>query len=158
MTNRSRPWLVALGVLGLLLSACAGPSEPSRPATNGEFSRAMSVYRSPDCSCCHLWSQIAEQAGWTVVTADKLDMAAFKAETGVPVEAASCHTAIIDGYFVEGHVPLAAIEQLLAERPPIDGIALPGMPAGSPGMAGVADGPFEILAISEGGVTLFGEY
>ena len=118
----------------------------------------MSVYRSPDCSCCHLWSAIAEQAGWSVATADKLDMTAFKAEAGVPEDVASCHTAIIDGYFVEGHVPLAAIERLLAERPAIDGIALPGMPAGSPGMGGVAEGPFEILAISGGEVTVFGSY
>ena len=118
----------------------------------------MSVYRSPDCNCCHLWAAIAEQAGWTVVTADRPDMAAFKAETGVPEHVASCHTAIIDGYFVEGHVPLAAIERLLAERPAIDGIALPGMPAGSPGMGGVAEGPFEILAISGGEVTVFGSY
>lgn len=159
MTNRSRPWLAVLGVLGLLLSACAAPSGPSlQSATDGEFSRSMSVYRSPDCNCCHLWSAIAEQEGWTVVTADKLDMAAFKAETGVPEQVASCHTAIIDGYFVEGHVPLAAIERLLAERPAIDGIALPGMPAGSPGMGGVAEGPFEILAISGGEVTVFGSY
>lgn len=118
----------------------------------------MTVYRSPDCSCCHLWAEIAEQAGWTVVTADKLDMAAFKAEAGVPDRAVSCHTAMIGGYFVEGHVPLAAIERLLAERPAIDGIALPGMPAGSPGMAGVAEGPFEVLAISGDEVTLFGSY
>jgi hypothetical protein len=159
VTNRSRPWLGALGVLGLLLSACAAPSGSSAPAANSaESIRAMSVYRSPDCSCCHLWSEIAEQAGWTIVTADKLDMAAFKAETGVPGEAASCHTAIIDGYFVEGHVPLAAIDRLLAERPAIDGIALPGMPAGSPGMGGVAVGPFEILAISGGEITPFGSY
>ena len=158
LTKRSRPWLAAVGALSLLLSACAAPAELSPPATSSDVSRSMTVYRSPDCSCCHLWSEIAGQAGWTVVTVDKLDMAAFKAETGVPEQAASCHTAIVDGYFVEGHVPLAAIERLMADRPAIDGIALPDMPAGSPGMAGVAEGPFEVLAISGDEVAPFGSY
>lgn len=120
--------------------------------------RSMTVYRSPDCSCCHLWADIARAEGWTVATADVIDLASFKAEHGVPVEAASCHTAIVDGYIVEGHVPPAAIERLLAERPDIDGIALPGMPAGSPGMGGVATTPFEILAIDGGALSVFGSY
>lgn len=94
----------------------------------------MTIYRSPACSCCHLWADIARQRVWTVASADKLDMAAFKAESGVPMEYSSCHTTIVGGYFVEGHVPLEAVERLLAEKPDIDGIALPGMPAGSPGM------------------------
>ena len=91
-----------------------------------------------------------------MASADKLDMAAFKAEVGVPMEYASCHTTIVAGYFVEGHVPLAAIERLLAERPDIDGLALPGMPPGSPGMGGTQQGPFEVLAITDGVATLFG--
>ena len=86
----------------------------------------MTIYRSPACSCCHLWADIARQRVWTVASADKLDMAAFKAESGVPMEYSSCHTTIVGGYFVEGHVPLEAVERLLAEKPDIDGIALPG--------------------------------
>lgn len=100
----------------------------------------MTVYRSPDCSCRHLWADIARRVGWTVANADKLDMATFKAEVGVPMEAASCHTTLVGGYLVEGHVPLEAVERLLAERPAMDGIALPGMPPGSPGMAGTKGG------------------
>ena len=118
----------------------------------------MTVYRSPDCSCCHLWADIARDAGWTIATVDKVDMAAFKADAGVPGAAASCHTAMIDGYFIEGHVPMAAIDRLLAERPAIDGIALPGMPAGSPGMSGELAGPLDVLAVTDGELTLFGSY
>jgi hypothetical protein len=86
------------------------------------------------------------------------DLTAIKAEHGVPQAAWSCHTAIIDGYVVEGHVPIEAIDDLLAEHPPIDAIALPGMPAGSPGMPGVKAAPFEILAIEAGTTSTFGSY
>lgn len=144
----------------LVLSACAVGETPTGVSgvDGAAGAAAMTVYRSPDCSCCHLWADIARGEGWTVASADKLDMNAFKAEVGVPLEYASCHTTIVDGYFVEGHVPMAAVERLLAERPDIDGIALPGMPAGSPGMGGTAEGPLEVLAITDGIATPFGSY
>jgi hypothetical protein len=157
--RRSIPALV----LGLALVGCgsAAPTAAPDPVTSSaapQGARVMTVYRSPDCSCCHLWADIARAEGWTIATVDIGDMASFKAERGIPVEAASCHTAVIAGYVVEGHVPLAAVERLLAERPAIDGIALPGMPAGSPGMGGVAVGPFEILALDGGTVSVFGSF
>lgn len=148
-----------VAALILLLAACAAP-----PATDVEdpgaaaSARSMTVYRSPDCSCCHVWADIARREGWTVATVDVLDMTEFKARHGVPVDAQSCHTAVIDGYVVEGHVPLAAVDRLLADRPEIDGIALPGMPAGSPGMGGVAAAPFEVLALDGGETSAFGSY
>jgi hypothetical protein len=145
----------------LVLTACATAMEvaPAGSSDRGsDDAVSMTVYRSPDCSCCHLWTDIARRGGWSVASADKLDMTAFKAEVGVPMEYASCHTTIVAGYFVEGHVPLEAIERLLAERPDIDGIALPGMPAGSPGMGGAQHGPFEVLAITDGDATVFGSY
>ena len=153
--------LAVIGGLTLsLLASCAAPSPSTAPraASVVASSLSMTIYRSPDCSCCHVWADVARRAGWTVASADKLDMAAFKAEVGVPLDVQSCHTALIGGYFVEGHVPMAAIERLLAERPDIDGIALPGMPAGSPGMGGTQDAPFEILAVTDGVVTPFGSY
>lgn len=85
-------------------------------------------------------------------------MIAFKSEVGVPMAYSSCHTTIAGGYFIEGHVPLEAIDRLLAERPDIDGIALPGMPPGSPGMGGIAVGQFEVLAITDGVAAPFGSY
>lgn len=154
-------YLVAAVAAAIVLTACAAPLSGSPSGSIQESSggpRSMTVYRSPDCSCCHLWADIATRAGWIVASAEKLDMTAFKAEAGVPREHASCHTTIVAGYFIEGHVPLEAVEKLLAERPSIDGIALPGMPAGSPGMGGVQEGPFEVLAITDGVASLFGSY
>lgn len=79
----------------------------------------------------------------------------IKSRLGIPPEMWSCHTIEAGGYFIEGHVPVKAIERLLAERPPITGIALPGMPPGSPGMGGVRTGPLVIYAISPAGVRVF---
>lgn len=96
--------------------------------------------------------------GWTVRSIETDDMTRVKRQHRLPDASWSCHTAVIDGYVVEGHVPLAAIEDLLAERPAIDGIALPGMPAGSPGMPGTKEAPFQILAVEDGNATPFGAY
>lgn len=153
--------LVAVLAAVLVLAACTAAERVPAAASRGAESTdaiPMTMYRSPDCSCCHLWADIARAAGWTVASADKVDMAAFKADVGVPPEYASCHTTMVGGYFVEGHVPVEAVERLLAERPDIDGIALPGMPAGSPGMGGAQGGPFEVLAITDGVATLFGSH
>jgi hypothetical protein len=161
IANARRALIAILAlVLFAFLAACAtSPTVPGAIGSRAEAaSRAMTVYRSPDCSCCHVWADIARADGWSVATADVLDMTTFKAEHGVPAAAVSCHTAIIDGYVVEGHVPFAAIERLLTERPDIDGIALPGMPAGSPGMGGIADGPFEVLGFVDGETFAFGSY
>ena len=96
--------------------------------------------------------------GFTVESIEEADVSAFKEARGAPRDVWSCHTAVIDGYTVEGHVPVEAIEDLLADRPDIDGIALPGMPPGSPGMSGEKAAPFEVLAIDDGTITTFGEY
>lgn len=153
--------LVASLAAVLVLAACAAPGElPAARATGFASTDAltMTMYRSPNCSCCHQWADIARRDGWTVASADKSDMAALKVEVGVPPAYSSCHTTIIDGYFVEGHVPLEAVERLLFERPEIDGIALPGMPPGSPGMDGTRQGPLEVVAITDGVATAFGSY
>ena len=96
--------------------------------------------------------------GWTVMSVETDDMTGVKRMHNLPEATWSCHTAVIDGYVVEGHVPLSAIEDMLAKRPAIDGIALPGMPAGSPGMPGIREAAFQVLAIADGGATPFGAY
>jgi hypothetical protein len=98
------------------------------------------------------------RVGFTVRAIPVEDMTAVKAELGVPEDSWSCHTAVIDGYVVEGHVPIEAIDDLFETRPDIDGIALPAMPPGSPGMDGVKAGPFQILALDAGRSREFGSY
>ncbi len=161
-----RPKFLPLVAGGLLVAACSGatpaapswsfPPAPSQTAV--AEARVVTVYRSPSCTCCHEWEAYMANHGFTVRSMSVDDMAAVKLEHGVPLDASSCHTAVVDGYVIEGHVPAEAVEALLAERPAIDGIALPGMPTGSPGMPGEPAGPLEVLAIADGTTSSFGTY
>jgi hypothetical protein len=102
-----------------------------------------------------------EENGYTVQVQDTTDLMAVKDRYNVPPQLQSCHTAIVDGYIVEGHVPVAEIERLLAERPEITGLAVPGMPVGSPGMEveGAAAQPYDVFAFDENGNTeVFASY
>jgi hypothetical protein len=168
--------LAALAVAGLALAACTGapagpawtaaPAAPAGPPLGPVVqARVVEVFRSPTCSCCHDWEAYMRSLGWTVQSVETDDMTAIKRAHNLPAATWSCHTALIDGYVVEGHVPIAAIEDLLEQRPAIDGIALPGMPAGSPGMPagspgmpGVPEGPLQVLAVDDGSATAFGAY
>ena len=96
----------------------------------------IDVRKEPGCGCCTSWVEYLEEHGATVAVTEDADRDSFRAEHGIPDDAASCHTAIVDGYAIEGHVPVGAIEQLLAGRPNAAGLALPGMPADGPGMGG----------------------
>ena len=158
-----------LPLAGLLLAACAAapvpppagsaaPASPPAAAAAETVAVVVDVYRSPSCTCCHEWEAYLRGLGYEVRSLPVDDMATVKARLGMPQEAWSCHTAVIDGYAVEGHVPAQAIADLLATRPAIDGIALPGMPAGSPGMPGAQESPFQVLAIDDGAATAFGSY
>jgi hypothetical protein len=118
---------------------------PDRPA-EGE----AVIYASPTCACCGDYAAYLESEGWAVQVRRTDGMDAVKADAGVPDEARSCHTSKVGDYAVEGHVPIEAIDKLLRERPAVDGIALPGMPPGSPGMGGTKAGPFEIVSFGAG--------
>lgn len=110
-------------------------SDRSGTALHRGNARAMLVYRDPECGCCEAWAEIAREAGYRVTIENRTDMAEVKARHGVPVPLASCHTAIIAGYAIEGHVPMRHVAKLLSEMPrDIRGLAVPGMPRGSPGM------------------------
>lgn len=156
---------------GLALTGCSpsgssdGGSEPRQILAAAQSSAtpppaaheaAMTVYRDPSCGCCGAWADIAREAGYQVTLLDDSDMAAVKLRLGVPAGLASCHTALVDGYVVEGHVPLDQVDRLLRERPAdIKGIAVPGMPIGSPGME-VPDGTreqFQVIAFDQAGET-----
>jgi hypothetical protein len=161
--------LLALVISGAFAIACspaatASPASPAATAATAEIAPAVAatreiyVYKSPTCTCCHEWESYLISKGYTVRSMPTDNMSELKAQMKVPEAAWSCHTAVIDGYVVEGHVPVEAIDDLLASRPGIDGIALPGMPAGSPGMPGVKVAPFDVLALSDGDTSSFGAY
>lgn len=118
----------------------------------------FTMFKSPSCECCDSYVEVLRAAGGTVSVVDTEGMAIVKEDRGVPASTSSCHTIDVDGYVVEGHVPLAAIERLLSERPAVTGIALPGMPVGSPGMGGTKEAPFEVVAFGSQGVVPFGQF
>lgn len=117
--------LLASLIIATTLPAAA---EDNAPAT------AMTVYRSPTCGCCGKWIEHVKQHQFIVKDVISDDMDAIKKQHGVPSELSSCHTAIVDGYVIEGHVPAADIRKLLQTKPNVIGLAAPGMPMGSPGM------------------------
>ncbi len=94
----------------------------------------MTVYKSASCGCCAKWVEHVQKHGFTVKVVNVDDIMAVKAKAGIPNKLASCHTTMVGGYVVEGHVPAADIRKLLAEKPKAKGIAVPGMPMGAPGM------------------------
>lgn len=113
------------------------------------------VYKTATCGCCRGWVEHLEAEGFTVDARDisPQDLMRVKMDGGVPGPMSSCHTAIIDGYMVEGHVPADQIRELLAERPQVAGIGVPGMPMGSPGMEGPNAQPYQVLSFTHGGQT-----
>jgi hypothetical protein len=148
-----------IGLLAaVLLAGCAASANEQGAAeqTTGEQAvREMVVYQSPTCGCCSDWVGYVEEHGYTVTMEDVQDLGAVKAEYNIPTTMQSCHTAVIDGYVVEGHVPIEDIERLLSERPDVAGIAVPGMPVGSPGMEvdGVEPQPFDVVIFDTAGNT-----
>jgi hypothetical protein len=118
-----------IGLLSAIVLVSAGA--PSRAQSPGP---EVVVYKSATCGCCRNWVEHMRAHGFAMTTHDVDNINQVKAEHRVPSEAASCHTAVVDGYVVEGHVPADAVQRLLRERPDVLGIAVPGMPIGSPGM------------------------
>ena len=135
--------------------------DAAMPDTNSAAGPQMTVYRSASCGCCTQWGAHIASAGFRIDDHVTEDMDAVKQELGVSSQQASCHTADVEGYVIEGHVPASAIQRLLQERPNIRGLVVPGMPMGSPGMEvpGVEAEPFEVLAIAHDGTTsVFARY
>ncbi len=114
--------------------------------------KSVHVYKSPTCGCCQKWVDHLKARGFKVEVSNVADLKPVKHDVGVPDGAASCHTAVVEGYFIEGHVPAADVERLLAERPKdVVGLALPGMPVGSPGMEGPNAQKYSVLAVQKDG-------
>ena len=145
-TSRSTRRVFLLGVLAL--------GAASMPAVAATQAIAMRVWKDPNCGCCKDWIAHMEQSGFRANVADEGNNAA-RARLGVAQKFASCHTALVQGYVIEGHVPVADIQRLLKEKPKALGLAVPGMPIGSPGMDGPAYGgrrdAYQVLLIQKDG-------
>ena len=112
------------------------------------------IYKSPTCGCCTKWASYLEDNGFSVTQIKTQNLNTLKQNQRIPSNLSSCHTAIVDGYIVEGHVPVNAINRMLKEKPAIKGITVPGMPIGSPGMEqGTRKQPYDVLAIHADGST-----
>jgi hypothetical protein len=112
----------------------------------------VTVYKTPTCGCCSDWMRHVEKAGFTVIGKDVRDVDPIKKQLGVPSNIVSCHTAVVEGYAIEGHVPLAALQRLLRERPKIKGIGVNGMPLNSLGMEGYGrTDPYDVVAFDAKG-------
>jgi hypothetical protein len=111
----------------------------------------ITVHKDPSCGCCSGWVQHLQGAGFVAKVLETRDIDAVKARLGVPDDLAACHTAEISGYIVEGHVPAAALKRLLAEKPKAAGLAVPGMPVGSPGMEGGSPEPYDVVLFGPDG-------
>jgi len=118
------------------------------------YATEVVVYKSPTCGCCKEWVKHMQANGFTVVTHDVANIIPYKTVNGVPATLGSCHTARVDGYVIEGHVPANDIKRLLKERPPVVGLSVPGMPNGSPGMEqGGRKDRFDVLTFDKQGKT-----
>ena len=134
--------LLAFLPLALASGSCAEPAAAGPVVT---------VYKTPTCGCCASWVEHLVEHGFRVETIDREDLTPIKQQYGVPQGMLSCHTAIVDGYVIEGHVPMDVIDRLLTERPAVAGIGVPGMPMGSPGMEGPRSEPYEIYTFDASG-------
>jgi len=117
--------------------------------------KKATVYRDPNCGCCGGHAAYLRQHGYDVTIVPMENLTPIKRRLAVPDELLSCHTTVIGSYAIEGHVPISAIDKLLRERPKVRGIALPGMPSGSPGMSGPKDQVFTIYSFSDGPTQIF---
>lgn len=113
------------------VAALAAISAPVQAQRQGP---TVQVFKSPTCGCCANWVKHLQQHGFTTQVTETEDVGAIKQRHGVPPKAQSCHTALVGGYVLEGHVPAADVQRLLKEKPGVVGLAVPGMPIGSPGM------------------------
>ena len=113
----------------------------------------IEVYKTPGCGCCGKWAEHLQRSGFAVIAHEIRDIAALRAKAGIPDHLASCHTALVGGYVLEGHVPATDIRRLLKERTNALGLAVPGMPKGSPGMDASRGEPYDVLLFQADGTT-----
>ena len=134
---------VRLWALCLVMLAAAVSGEPVR----ADGLPAMTVWKTPWCGCCGSWVEHMREQGFSVAVREVEDLDPIKRMAAVPEKLQSCHTARVGGYVIEGHVPAADVKRLLSSRPDVRGLAVPGMPSGSPGMENGMHDPYDVLLI-----------
>ena len=132
----------SITVLAALLALTATGAHAAAPIQ-------AKLFKNPQCGCCDAYAEYLEQNGYDVTLENTADMQSVKQQAGVPAQLEGCHTMLVDGYVVEGLVPVATLTRLLREQPEIKGVSLPGMPVGAPGMPGPKAEPFKIYVISD---------
>ncbi|AGI69205.1 protein of unknown function DUF411 [Octadecabacter antarcticus 307] len=133
---------MVLGLATLTIPSMVHAESHSSMSKHG----TMLVTKDPNCGCCSGWVALAREEGYDIEITDTDDISVAKIDADIPGTLWACHTAVIDGYIIEGHVPFAALAKLLEERPAIAGIAVPGMPFGSPGMGGDPSARYDVIA------------
>lgn len=146
MLFRTVALIAGLGVAGVAVASQFMTEEATQTGV-------VTVYKSPTCGCCNKWVDHMKAAGFEVRSVDMDDVTEVKQASGVPMRLRTCHTALVDGYVVEGHVPPDLVKKLLAEKPKAAGLAVPGMPIGSPGMEGTPVQAYEVLLFDKSGKT-----
>ncbi len=150
--------LVAIFAGAVLLfggSDIGGMAVASQNANADSGTPKLVIYKSASCGCCTGYAEYLRRMGFNVEVVVREDVDAIKNKYGIPHDKRSCHTTVAGNYFIEGHVPVEAINKLFSERPDIKGISLPRMPSGSPGMPGAKRGTWVIYAFTEGGIEEF---
>lgn len=135
--------------IAALAATAAFPGTSAFAATNADI---LTVHKDPNCSCCSLWAQAYERAGYRVEIVEQRDLVSIKQKLGVPLDIQGCHTAVYRGQFLEGHVPLEAT-RMLESRPDFAGLVVPGMPAGSLGMGDDPSASYDVIGVGKDGKT-----
>ncbi len=156
---------ILLAASGIAIYAYVQPNAPTSAAATPTAQAVsiddatMTVYSSPTCGCCAKWVTHLEENGFTVEHIKTDQLGAKKQELGIPRSFSSCHTGVIGDYVVEGHVPAEQVKRLLAESPDVEGLSVPGMPIGSPGMEqGDTREPYDVVAFRDGQAGVFASY
>lgn len=134
---------------GMLFVAASSLLQSAMPAAAAE--PAITVHKDPSCGCCSGWVQHLQKAGFPTKVIETRDLDAVKTRLKIPDDLAACHTAEVAGYVIEGHVPASALKRFLAEKPDATGLAVPGMPAGSPGMEGGTPERYDVVLFGPNG-------
>lgn len=150
-----RKIIAGIGTASACFVASASISIPARAVREGH--PTITLHKDPNCECCTEWGKHIEAAGFKVIAIQSRTVKALKDRLGVPHDLAGCHTAIVDGYVIEGHVPPDALLRLLRERPDATGLAVAGMPMGSPGMGGTPE-DYQVTLFTPASRKPFGRY